>query len=225
MEEFTKELLEQLNVNTAFTIGPFAISESVVVTWIVMALLILGSIWLTSGLKVHKPSKKQVVAETIVTWLDSFTGSMLGQHAKEYSGYIATILLYIGVANIIGVFGLKPPTKDMNVTIALALMSIVLIEISGVRAKGFKGWLKSFTQPIAIVTPINILELFTRPLSLCMRLFGNVIGAFVIMEMIKMVVPFFVPTVFSLYFDFFDGLIQAYIFVFLTSLFIAEATE
>lgn len=225
MEEFTKELLEQLNVKTVFTIGPFAISESVVVSWIVMAVLIIGSIWLTRGLKVHNPRKKQLVAETIVSWLDNFTQSMLGENGKEYSGYIATVLLYIGFSNIIGVFGFKPPTKDMCVTIALSLMSIVLIEVSGVRAKGMKGWLKSFTQPIAVVTPINILELVTRPLSLCMRLFGNVLGAFVIMELIKMVVPVFVPMVFSLYFDFFDGLIQAYVFVFLTSLFIAEATE
>ena len=143
----------------------------------------------------------------------------------EYSTYISTILLYIGLANIIGIFGMKPPTKDMNVTIALALMGIILIEISGIRAKGMKGWIKSFTQPVAVVTPINILEVFTRPLSLCMRLFCNVIGAFVIMEMIKIVVPVFIPTVFSLYFDFFDGFIQAYVFVFLTSLFIAEVTE
>ena len=191
MEEFTKELLDQLNVDTAFTIGPFAISESVVITWVVMAILVLLSAWLTRGLKVHNPGKKQIVAESIVIWLDKFTISMLGE----------------------------------NVTIALALMSIVLIEISGIRAKGMKGWIKSFTQPVAVVTPINILEVFTRPLSLCMRLFGNVIGAFVIMEMIKMVVPVFIPTVFSLYFDFFDGFIQAYVFVFLTSLFIAEATE
>lgn len=225
MEEFTKELLEQLNVKTVFTIGPFAISESVVVSWIVMAVLIIESIWLTRGLKVHNPGKKQLVAETIVSWLDNFTQSMLGENGKEYSGYIATVLLYIGFSNIIGVFGFKPPTKDMCVTIALSLMSIVLIEVSGVRAKGMKGWLKSFAQPIAVVTPINILELVTRPLSLCMRLFGNVLGAFVIMELIKMVVPVFVPMVFSLYFDFFDGLIQAYVFVFLTSLFIAEATE
>lgn len=225
MEEFTKELLDQLNVDTAFTIGPFAFSESVVITWVVMAILVLLSAWLTQGLKVHNPGKKQIVAESIVLWLDKFTISMLGENAKEYSTYISTILLYIGLANIIGIFGMKPPTKDMNVTIALALMSIILIEISGIRAKGMKGWIKSFTQPVAVVTPINILEVFTRPLSLCMRLFGNVIGAFVIMEMIKMVVPVFIPTVFSLYFDFFDGFIQAYVFVFLTSLFIAEATE
>ena len=120
MEEFTKELLDQLNVDTAFTIGPFAISESVVITWVVMAILVLLSSWLTRGLKVHNPGKKQIVAESIVIWLDKFTISMLGENAKEYSTYISTILLYIGLANIIGIFGMKPPTKDMNVTIALA---------------------------------------------------------------------------------------------------------
>ncbi len=224
MEEFTKELMEQLEVNI-IQIGPIKFHESVIVSWVVMAILILLSIWLTHGLKVHNPSKKQVVAETIVTWLDSFTQSMLGENGKEYSGYIATVLLYIGLSNIIGIIGLKPPTKDMSVTIALSLMSIVLIEVSGIRVKGMKGWIKSFTQPLAIVTPINILEIFTKPLSLCMRLFGNVLGAFVIMELIKMVVPVVIPPVFSLYFDFFDGFIQAYVFVFLTSLFIAEATE
>ena len=78
---------------------------------------------------------------------------------------------------------------------------------------------------MAIVTPINILELVIRPLSLCMRLFGNVLGAFVIMKLIESLIPVVVPVVFSLYFDFFDGFIQAYVFVFLTSLFIKEATE
>ncbi len=67
MEEFTKELLDQLNVDTAFTIGPFAISESVVITWVVMAILVLLSAWLTQGLKVHNPGKKQIVAESIVS--------------------------------------------------------------------------------------------------------------------------------------------------------------
>ena len=108
MEEFTKELLDQLNVDTAFTIGPFA----VVITWVVMAILVLLSAWLTRGLKVHNPGKKQILAESIVIWLDDFTISMLGENAKEYSTYISTILLYIGLANIIGIFGMKPPTKD-----------------------------------------------------------------------------------------------------------------
>lgn len=75
------------------------------------------------------------------------------------------------------------------------------------------------------MTPINILELFIKPLSLCMRLFGNVLGAFVIMELIKILAPAVAPVPFSLYFDIFDGLIQAYVFVFLTSLYIREAVE
>ena len=82
-----------------------------------------------------------------------------------------------------------------------------------------------FAKPMAILTPINILEIFIRPLSLCMRLFGNVLGAFVIMELVTLVVPVGVPAILSLYFDVFDGLIQAYVFVFLTSLYIAEAVE
>ena len=83
----------------------------------------------------------------------------------------------------------------------------------------------SFAEPMAIVTPINIMEIAIRPVSLCMRLFGNVIGAFVVMELIKMIIPVAIPVPLSLYFDIFDGLIQAYVFVFLTSLFIKEQIE
>lgn len=126
---------------------------------------------------------------------------------------------------MIGMFGFKAPTKDINVTATLAIMSIILVQIAGIRAHGFKGWLKKFTKPVGIVLPFNILDLVTRPLSLCMRLFGNVLGAFVIMELIEFCVPVVLPMVFSLYFDIFDGLLQAYVFVFLTSLYIKEAVE
>ena len=93
-------------------------------------------------------------------------------------------------------------------------MSIVLIEYAGFHKKGLKGWVKSFAEPVAIIAPINILEIFIKPLSLCMRLFGNVLGSFVVMELIKQLVA-----------PIFDGLIQAYVFVFLTALFIKEAVE
>ena len=104
-------------------------------------------------------------------------------------------------------------------------MSIILIEFSGIRKKGIKGWLKSFIEPMPILLPINILEVGIRPLSLCMRLFGNVLGADLVMLMIKFILPAAVPMLFSMYFDFFDGAIQAYVFVFLTSLFMAEKME
>ena len=157
--------------------------------------------------------------------LEALIGGMIGEEAKEYIPYMATVLFFIGFSNIIGIFGFKPPTKDMNVTLALAIMSIILVQAAGIRKKRGLGWLKSFTEPIAIVMPINILELVIKPLSLCMRLFGNVVGAFIIMELLKSLVPVFVPVIFSAYFDIFDGLLQAYIFVFLTSMYIREAVE
>ena len=225
MEHFTQELQEQLQVSTVFSIGGIQVAESTVITWVIMAVLVGLSVYFGSNLKVRNPSKKQQLAEIIVSWFDNFTGELLGEHGKQYSTIISVILIYIGVSNLIGLFGLKPPTKDLNVTVGLSVISIFLIEIAGFRRKGAKGWIKHFSEPVAIVTPINILELVIRPLSLCMRLFGNVLGAFIIMELIKMVVPIGVPAIFSLYFDIFDGLIQAYVFVFLTSLYIQDATE
>lgn len=236
MKDLAEKLLAELNCDTVFSVTipngvpllggveiPFA--ESVIVTWIIMAVLLLFCVLMTRNLKVHDIGKRQLVAETIVTKLDGFVEGMVGKEGCSYVPYLAAVLLYIGISNLISLLGFKPPTKDLNVTAALALMSIVLIQTAGIRKKGVKGWLKSFTQPIAIVTPINILELFIKPLSLCMRLFGNVLGAFVIMELLKLLVPVALPVPFSFYFDVFDGLIQAYVFVFLTSLFIKEAME
>lgn len=228
MERLAANLLEELNCETAFTIpvfGGIAVTESTVITWVIMAVLVLVSIILTRNLKVNHIGKRQAAVEGIVVWLNHFVEDMIGKDGKEYVPYLVTVLIYIACSNVIGLFGIKPPTKDLNVTVALALMSIILIEASGIRKKGLKKWGKSFAEPIAIIAPINVLEVFIRPLSLCMRLFGNVLGAFVIMELIKQIIPVGVPLAFSFYFDIFDGLIQAYVFVFLTSLFIKEAIE
>ncbi len=176
---------------------------------------------LVKGLRVENPSRKQVVLELAVSKLYGFFEDTIGENGKAYIPYLAAVAIYIGIANLIGPIRLQAADKkDMNVTVALALMSIILIEAAGVRKKGTKGWLKSFAEPMPVVLPINILEIFIKPLSLCMRLFGNVLGSFVIMELLKMVVPPVLPAIFSCYFDIFDGLIQAYVFVFLTGLFI-----
>ena len=228
LDDLAQRLMVELECETVFTIpvfGGIAISEAVVVTWIVMAVLILASILLTRNLKVDHISKRQAVAELIVTKLDGLVSGMMCEEGKIYVPYLTTVLIYIGVSNIIGLFGFKPPTKDLTVTVTLAVMSIVLVEAAGIYHNGVKKWLHKFIEPVAIVTPINILEVVTKPLSLCMRLFGNVLGAFVIMELIKMVVPYVLPAVFSMYFDLFDGLLQAYVFVFLTSLYLNEAIE
>lgn len=227
MDMLSEELISKLNTPVCFEIpilGGIPVSQSVVATWVIMAILVFGSILLVRNLKVV-PGKKQVALEIAVGGLLKMFENILGEPGKRYVPYLVTILLYVGVANLTGIFGVAPPTKDLNVTAALALMSIVLIEYAGIRKKGPKKWLVSFTQPIAIITPINIMEVLMRPLSLCMRLFGNILGGYVVMEMLNIVAPLFVPVPFSLYFDFFDGFVQAYVFVFLTALFMKETME
>lgn len=228
MGNLSEELMAELNCETAFTIpifGGIPVAESVVVTWIIMAVLIVAAFFLGRNLKVENVGKRQLVVETVIGGLRNFFYDMLGEAGKRYIPYMMTVGIYIAISNMIGLFGLKSPTKDVGVTGALALMSIILVEYAGIHQKGVKGFLKSFTEPIIIMLPMNILEVFIRPLSLCMRLFGNILGAFVIMELIKIVAPVLVPVPLSLYFDLFDGFIQAYVFVFLTSLFIKESIE
>ena len=177
MNDLAQKLIEELQCETVFTIpilGGIPVSEAVVVTWIIMAVLVVVSFILTRNLKVDHISKRQAVAESIVTGLMKMVQGMVGEKGKAYVPYLSTVMLYIGVSNIIGLFGFKSPTKDLRVTVALALMSIILIEAAGIYHKGVKRWLHGFVEPVAIVTPINILEVVTKPLSLCMRLFGNV---------------------------------------------------
>ena len=229
MGNLSEIINEELQVETVFTIpifGGIPVSESVVVTWIIRAVLILGAFLLTRNMKLHNISKRQAFAEWLVTTLSDMVEGMVGEKGRAFIPYLVTVMLYVGVANVCGIFGFKAPTKDLNVTAALALMSILLVEGAGIYYLGIKRWLHKFAEPIAVVTPINVLEVFTRPLSLCMRLFGNVIGAFVIMELIKTISRnILLPAVFCLYFDLFDGLLQAYVFVFLTSLYIREEIE
>ena len=228
MKSLAEELLAELNVDTAFTIplfGGIPVAESVVITWLIMAVFLVLMLVMTRDLRVHNITKRQAALETFVTFIQNLTRSFVGEHGEGFVSYLSTILIFVGVANIVGIFGLKPPTKDLNVTAALAIMSIVLVEAASFRSKGATGFLKSFAQPSPVMVPINLMEIVTRPLSLCMRLFGNVLGAFVIMKLLELFVPAVLPAICSLYFDFFDGLIQAYIFVFLTGLFIREAIE
>ncbi|MCR5236674.1 MAG: F0F1 ATP synthase subunit A [Lachnospiraceae bacterium] len=228
MGDIAARLQEELEIKTAFTIpifGGIAVNQSVVVTWCIMALLLIVTLIMTSGMKVRNPGRKQIMVESFVVWIQNLTGDMLGEEAKEYVPYISTILIYLGISNTIGIFNIAPPTKDLRVTVALALMSIVVVESASFKRKGGKKFLKSFGEPMAVIAPMNILELGIKPLSLCMRLFGNIFAAFVIMELVKMAVPVILPAALCLYFDLFDGLIQAYVFVFLTSLYIKEAIE
>ena len=158
MDKLVESLMEELNCNTVFTIplfGGIPVLESVVVTWIIMAIMMIGSLILVKGLKMRNIGKKQAALESGFTFLYRFFGDLLGEDGKAYIPYLITVMLYIAIANMIGLLGFKSPTKDLNVTASLAVMSIVLVEAAGIRKRGIKGWLKSFAEPIPIIAPIN----------------------------------------------------------------------
>ena len=215
MGEIKAELNAELQTHIAFEIplfGGIPVPESAVVSWAIIIVLTLLAIWLTHGLR-KRPGRKQIAAEMLVGFINNFCRDTLGdKYWRTFAPYLGTVGLYLALANMAGLFGVTPPTKDLNVTAGLAIMSALLIYGSQFRFHGLRGGLKKFSEPVAVVT-------------LCMRLFGNIFAGFVIMELVKMAVPVVVPIPLSLYFDVFDGMIQAIVFVFLTTLFLSESLE
>ena len=236
--------MEALEIKTIFTL-PFLgwnipITETVIVSWLVMLILIVVSLILTRKLK-EIPEGPQAILETAVEFLNNFARNQFGHWAKYLAPYMGSLFLFVLTANIIGVFSpieikafghefrppffIRPPTRDINVTAALAVISITLVLVCGFAARGFFGWFKRLLHPLPVMLPFNIMEFGTRTLSLALRLFGNILGGFIMMHLIEGLIPIAIPMVFALYFEFFDGLIQAAIFVFLTSLYISEAVQ
>jgi F-type H+-transporting ATPase subunit a len=215
-------------------ISSLDITETVLISWVVMAALIIASLALTRRLR-EVPRGAQTILEALVEFLNAFSKAQFGKRAETYGPYIGTIFLFLLGANIIpaispvAVFGreppfsIRPPTRDINLTAAMAILSILLVLISGIRARGLGGWCKNLLHPMPMMLPFNLLEYLIRPASMCLRLFGNILGGLIIMLLIESAVPIGIPPVLSLYFDFLDGLIQALVFTFLTTLFIAEA--
>lgn len=130
----------------------------------------------------------------LVGFINNFCRDTLGdKYWRTFAPYLGTIGLYLALANMAGLFGVTPPTKDLNVTAGLAIMSALLIYGIAVPVPRLRGGLKKFSEPVSVVTPLNIMEIGIRPLSLCMRLFGNIFAGFVIMELVKMAIPVVVP--------------------------------
>jgi F-type H+-transporting ATPase subunit a len=236
--------MDMLEIKTILTLNvagySIPITETVIISWVVMLIIIVASILLTRSLK-EVPTGPQTILETGVEFLNNFANNQFGSYAKYLGPYIGSLFLFLLVANIIAVlsplplkafghvftppFEIHPPTKDINVTASLAVISITLVIVCGLTARGLGGWLKSFLHPLPVMLPFNIMDYGTRLISLALRLFGNILGGFVLMSMIERMLPLALPVVASLYFDFFDGIVQAGIFVFLTSLYISEAVK
>ena len=236
--------MDALDIKTVFTLTlaghAIPITETVVVSWLVMLILIIASLLLTRKLK-ELPSGAQTLLETGVEFLNNFAKGQFGSFSRYLGPYMGTLFLFLVISNIIAVisplplkafglafippFEIRPPTRDINVTASLALISIILVLVSGFAARGPGGWFKRLLYPLPIMLPFNIMEYGTRLISLALRLFGNILGGFVLMTLIEGLFPVALPPVLSLYFDFFDGMMQAGIFVFLTSLYISEAVK
>jgi F-type H+-transporting ATPase subunit a len=236
--------MDALEIKVVFTLKLFGyavpVTETVVVCWAVMLALVIASLLLTRRMR-DIPRGAQALLEMGVEFLNSFSEKNFHRWAKWFGPYIGTLFLFLAAANIVGfltpvavsVFGfnfeapfeIKPPTRDINVTAALALISIVLVLAAGFMGRGLRGWLKGLFYPVPMMLPFNLMEYGIRPLSLCLRLFGNILGGFILMRLIEGLFPLALPMVFSLYFDFFDGLLQAIVFTFLTTLYIGEALE
>jgi len=232
-----EKLVEAMESHKMFTMNLFGlkipVSDVIVSMWVVMAVMIIFAIILTRKLT-SVPNKKQNVAETIVEFINNMVKDAIGPHHwKAFAPYLGTIMLFLIFANTISIFNvipgegfkLRPPTRNINVTVCMALMSICVVIYAGIRYKKFSGWLKSFIEPSPVMLPFNILEYFIKPTSLALRLFGNILGAFIVMELIYMALPIFAPAALSIYFDLFDGILQAYVFMLLSCLYIAEAVE
>ena len=204
------------------------VSQTVVTTWFIMLLLTIFSV--TMGRKLKKePTKRQAIAELIVDAIYDLTEQTMGKKFIKFAPYIGTILIFIGVCNISGLFGFRPPTADLNTTMALALMTFVIVHVTGIRMKGIGGYLKGFLEPMPFLLPLNILGEISTPISLSFRLFGNMVGGLIIMGLVYQMMGFValipIPAVLHMYFDLFAGLLQSFIFTMLTMVFISLAGD
>lgn len=203
------------------------VTQTVTTTWFIMGILILGAFILTRKLSLV-PGKKQVVAEIVVDGIYNLTSTTMGKKFEKFAPYIGTLLLLIGISNISGLFGFRPPTADLNTTLALALMTFVLIHFTGIRVKGIGGYLKGFLEPMPFLLPLNILGELATPISLSFRLFGNIVGGLIIMTLVYTglgKLALIIPAVLHAYFDLFAGLLQSFIFAMLTMVFVSLAGD
>jgi F-type H+-transporting ATPase subunit a len=203
------------------------ISETIILTWAVMAILIIAAIIIrVFVLKKFTavPRGIQNVLEMFVSFAENFSKSSLGEHGASYAAYVFTIAIMIVTTSLTELFGFRPPATDINFTIALAVMSFVLINFYGFYHTGFFGRIGWFFKPKAFMFPVNVVTHMVIPISLSFRLFGNMFAGMVVMDLLYSVIYLSVgiPAVLAIYFNLFHVGIQTYIFLILTLSFMEE---
>lgn len=231
-------------------LGPLRISETMVISWLVMILITGLCIWLTHDLKEENISKRQALAELIVEKANSFVIGNMGEKFRYLIPFVAALFATSVVSNLISLVGLRSPTADLSTEAAWAVVVFIMITAQKIRISGFGGYLKGFTTPIAVMTPFNILSELATPVSMACRHFGNILSGVVINGLIYgalavassallglipgalgdvlskiPILDVGVPAITSVYFDWFSGVMQAFIFCMLTVMYIANAAE
>lgn len=171
------------------------------------------------------PDAFQNIAELIVEMLDNMVKGSLGSNAGKFANYIGCIFIFIFVSNISGIFGLRPPTADYGVTFPLGLLSFFIIQYNNIKHNKL-GAAKALLDPIPIFLPVNLIGEIAVPISLSLRLFGNVLSGTVMMALVYGLLPIFLrfgfPAVLHVYFDLFAGAIQTYVFCMLTMTYVND---
>ena len=206
-----------------------------IINWLILCVLFsIFFIW--AGKKFEKadvrkaPSGILLITE-IAGLCRNIIGDNLKDQTKKYLPFLGTLIMMMAVSNLLGLLGLQPPTSNLSFNITLALMMFLLIQYNGIKKGGLVARLKELTEPMWLLTPLNVIGELALPISLSMRLFGNILAGSIIMllvyTMMNSFLPFgvlgYVATPFlHAYFDVFSGLIQTYIFFTLASFFLSE---
>lgn len=208
------------------------ITEDIVIQWVIILVIAIAVIVLTKNLK-KIPDKKQSIVEIFVDVINNLVISNMGEKCKGFVPYIGTLVLFLLFMNLVGLIGIEPPTKDFNIVLGIALITFLVIQVYAIKKQGIKGYFIGYAKPIIPLLPINVMERIMLPVSLSLRLFGNITAAAVIMELIYDalgktplgIAQLGIPIPFHFYFDVFDGAIQMIIFVMLTMINIKVTAE
>ncbi len=210
---------------TVFTVAGIAVNATIVFTWAVMAILTLTSALITRNLRADVPPDRwRTVLEATVLTIQSQIDEISTRPDRRLLYFAGTIFLFILVSNVLAIVpGWRAPTASLSTTVGLALAVLVAVPIFGIGARGAGGYLHSFIEPNVIMLPFNIIGEFSRGISLAIRLYGNVMSGAVIAAILLGIAPFFFPVVMDML-GLLTGVIQAYIFAILATVYISSAT-
>ena len=205
--------------------GPFKINATILTTWGLMLSLTLGARLITRRLR-HDviTSRWQAALEILVTGIGTQLKEVGLSVPERYVAFIGTLFVFIATANVMTIVpGYLPPTSSLSTTAALALCVFVAVPVFGIRQRGWRGYLKSYLEPTFIMLPFNLISELSRTLALAVRLFGNMMSGAMIVAILLTITPFIFPVVMTLL-GLLTGLVQAYIFSILATVYIAAAT-